>query len=55
MARTLTERFSVRLEPDVRRRLEAQAEAEDRKPGNLARRLIAEGLHRREQEVAGAR
>jgi predicted transcriptional regulator len=55
MARNLTERFSVRLDPETRGRLKAQAEVEDRKPGNLARRLISEGLQRREQEAAGAR
>jgi hypothetical protein len=43
MSPNLTDRLGVRLDPDVRRRLEAQALAEERKPGGLVRRLISEG------------
>jgi len=44
MSRTLTERFSVRLSPQDRRRLAALAKVEDRKESDMARRLIRQGL-----------
>jgi predicted transcriptional regulator len=50
----LTARIMVRLEPDVRRQLEARAKAEDRKPSALARHLIRQGLQAAGKGAQGA-
>jgi predicted transcriptional regulator len=54
----MTDRIAIRLDPDLRRRLEARAAVEDRKPAALARLLIRQGLQATDsapQEAVGAR
>jgi predicted DNA-binding protein len=50
--RVLTEQLVVRLPPELRALLEAQAAKDDRTMANLVRRLIARGLQADQPEAA---
>lgn len=52
MSGHLTENVRVRIDQELRRELERQAATLERKPAELARMLIREGLERRKAETA---